>query len=118
MTPSERRHLAAVEQELSDASRELRAARAQLTALRAWLLEEAPELARAEQDAARIMRELRARPRPALEVLEGAAVVDASGALAVAVADQTPPWSAHSDRVAGRARRAPRRARHGLHAVD
>lgn len=71
MTPSEARHLADIEQQLADVTRELRATKAQLKFLRGLLAEEAPELARAEQDAERIMDTIQERPRPQLRVLEG-----------------------------------------------
>lgn len=124
MTPAESERLAAVEEQLAALSRELRATRASVAFLRALLAEDDPEAARAEEDAERILKTISgpgkpAADRPALQVLEGApdADADAAGVRAAAAADQTPGWAAHSDRVAGRARRMPRRDRHGLHSL-
>ncbi|WP_416978677.1 hypothetical protein [Streptomyces sp. T028] len=83
--------MAAVEEQLAAVSRELRATRAELKVLRALLAEEDPELARAEQDAARILEEIRERPRPQLCLIEGGRT--------------------------DRPRQAPGHDRHGLHAV-
>ncbi|MFI5801056.1 hypothetical protein [Streptomyces sp. NPDC051677] len=71
MTRAESLRLAAVEEQLAAVSRELRATRAHLKFLRALLAEEAPEVARAERDAAEIFEAIQKRPRPALQVLEG-----------------------------------------------
>lgn len=109
-----RQRLAAVEQQLTEAL-------GRVTVLRQLLAEADPEAERAEEEAHRIWRAIASEPaepeRPALRVLEGAPVVDAASVKATAVADQSPGWAAHSDRVAGRARRAPRRDRHGLHSL-
>ncbi|MFI5793808.1 hypothetical protein [Streptomyces sp. NPDC051677] len=71
MTHAESQRLAAVEEQLAAVSRELRATRAHLEFLRAVLAEEAPEVARAEQEADEILAAIQKRPRPALRVLEG-----------------------------------------------
>ncbi|MBT2420587.1 hypothetical protein J7F01_40395 [Streptomyces sp. ISL-22] len=76
MSASDRERLAAVEQQLADVSRKLRATQAHVKFLRALLAEDVPELASAERDADRILDAISGPSKPTaaqpkLRLIEG-----------------------------------------------